>query len=60
MKKPKYKLSLNHLETQHGIHRLEHDGFTREQIMKTMYKETQGMSRDERANLVKGLFNRVE
>lgn len=54
----KYKININHLDTHAGIHRLERDGFTREQIMKTMYKETDGASKKERTELVSRLFDR--
>lgn len=57
---PKYKINLNHLETRHGIAKLERDGFTRETIMKTMYKETDGMKQQDRTQLVSKLFDRRE
>ena len=60
MGKSDYKININHLEQKHGIARLERDGFSREQIMKTMYKETQGMKKTDRTKLVKELFNRME
>ena len=42
MKKPKYKLTLDHIETAGNIHKLEHDGFTRHDIHNTLYKEISG------------------
>lgn len=60
MAKPDYKININHLEQKHGIAKLERDGFTRQEIMHTMYKATDGMKQTERTQLVKELFNRRE
>lgn len=57
---PKYKLTLNDIERAGGIAKLERDGFKREQIMKTMYRETDGATQDVRTNIVDKLFNRQE
>ena len=43
MKTPKYRISEKHFET-HGIARLEKDGFSRQDIMHSMYRLTPGMS----------------
>lgn len=45
---------------QGGAKRLERDGFSKETIMKTMYKETDGMSKDQRSELVSKLYDRRE
>ena len=57
MSDPKYKIQEKHFET-HGIKRLERDGFSRQQIMHSMYNLTPGVSQKERTALVKELFNR--
>ncbi len=56
----KYQISLTDLDTRHGIAKLERDGFSKEQIMKTMYKKTEGMPQDNRTELVSKLFDRKE
>lgn len=60
MTKPKYQININHLETKHGIAKLERDGFSREQISKSMYKATEGMKTPERTQLMEKLFDRSE
>ena len=58
MKTPKYRLTPKELESVGNIRKFEHDGFTREQIHKEMYKATDGMSTPERRNLMKKLYER--
>jgi hypothetical protein len=60
MAKPKYSIKLNHLETQHGIHKLERDGFSKEVIAKTMYKLTDGAHQVERTKIMSNLYDRTE
>jgi hypothetical protein len=60
MNKPKYIINEKQISEQHGIKRLERDGFSREQIMKSMYNLTPGVSQGERTKMVKELFNRRE
>lgn len=57
MSNPKYRITEKHFET-HGIARLERDGHSRENIMKSMYRLTPGMSQQERTKLVQDTFNR--
>ena len=54
----KYKISINDLERQGGIAKLERDGFTKEQISKSMYKQTEGMPQRERQDLMSKLYDR--
>ena len=56
----KYKLTINEIEKQSNCHKLERDGFTKEQIMKTMYKETEGASQREREQIISKLYDRKE
>lgn len=56
----KYRISLNDIEQQGGIAKLERDGFKREEIMKTMYKKTEGASTSERQEIVSKLYDRRE
>lgn len=60
MTTPKYKINMNHLETRRGIEKLQRDGFTREQISKSMYKATEGMKQADRAELMSKLYDRSE
>ena len=54
----KYKLTANELERAGNIRKLESDGFTREQIHKEMYKVTDGMSTQQRTELMKKMYQR--
>lgn len=56
--KPKYKVSINDLETKHNIEKLEHDGHTRESIHQALYKQTEGLSQRERTNIIQNLYKR--
>ncbi len=54
----KYKLTEQHLDTKYGIARLQKDGFTREQIAKSMYAHAGKASADEIRKLTKKLYDR--
>ena len=54
----KYKITENHLDTKHGIARLQKDGFTREQISKSMYAHAGKMNAEEARKLTKKLYDR--
>jgi len=54
----KYRLTISHIENEGNCAKLERDGFTREKIMKTMYKETDGASTQERRAMIKNLYKR--
>ncbi len=54
----KYKLKLNDLEKQGGVERLKRDGFTREDISKTLYKETSGADQRVRESIMSKLFDK--
>lgn len=56
----KYKLTMNEIDKASNIHKLERDGFTKEQIMKTMYRETAGASQREREQIIGKLYDRKE
>lgn len=56
----KYTLKMRDIDTRSNIHKLERDGFTKEQIFKTMYKETVGASKQERTEIISKLFDRKE
>lgn len=60
MATPKYKLTLKMIETVGEIAKLERDGFTREQISKTMYRETDGASQDYRNKIFTNLHEREQ
>jgi len=54
----KYKLTTNDILRQGGIKKLERDGFKKEVIMKEMYRVTEGMSQQQRTEVVNKLFDR--
>ena len=60
MTTPKYKLTMNDIQKASNIHKLERDGFSKETIMKTMYKETSGASQREREQIISKLYDRKE
>jgi hypothetical protein len=54
----KYQISLSDLQRQGGIVKLQRDGFNKEQIFKSMYKQTAGATTEQRQELVSKLFDR--
>ncbi len=60
MSTTKYKLTMAHIDKASNIHKLERDGFTKEQIHKVMYKETEGASQQERTKIISKLYDRKE
>ena len=60
MSSPKYKMTMKDLENKGEIKKLEHDGFTRAEIHKQMYKITDGMSQKDRTKLMKDMYHRGE
>ena len=60
MATPKYKLTINEIEKQSNCHKLERDGFSKEQIHKVMYRETAGASQREREQIINRLYDRKE
>ncbi len=60
MATPKYKLTIADIDKASNIHKLEKDGFSKEQIHKVMYKETAGASQQERTKIISKLYDRKE
>ena len=58
MSRPKYKITINHLEQSAGIHKLERDGFKREDIVREMYRQTDGANTQERTRIMEKLYDR--
>ena len=58
MATPKYKLTMAHIDTVSNVHKLERDGFTKEQIHKVMYRETAGATQREREQIISKLYDR--
>lgn len=56
--KPKYKITEQHLDTKHGIAKLQRDGFTRQDISRAMYAHAGKISADDARNLTKKLYDR--
>ncbi len=54
----KYKLNETHLSTQHGIKKLERDGFTRQDISRALYANSGKISPAESRAIIKNLFDR--
>ncbi len=60
MNRPKYRININHLESQGACQKLERDGYTRHDIIREMYKVTDGATTQERENIVNKLYDRSE
>ena len=58
MSETKYKITMRDLETRGGIAKLERDGHSKESIMKTLYKHTEGASQQHREQIVSKLYDR--
>ena len=56
----KYKLTINEIEKAHTVSKLERDGFKREDIVREMYKQTDGASTQERERIIGRLYDRKE
>ncbi len=56
----KYNLTLDQIQKQSNIHKLERDGFSKETIMKTMYREMNGASKEVIEGTVRKLYDRKE
>lgn len=54
----KNKIKVSDYESKNGIEKLERDGHSRESIMKTMYRKTDGMNVVQRRKLMQEFFNR--
>ena len=56
----KYNLTLDQIQKQSNIHKLERDGFSKETIMKTMYREMPNASKEVIEGTVRKLYDRKE
>jgi hypothetical protein len=54
----KYRITEHHITQPGGVEKMKRDGYTRSEIMQTMYKVTSGASKDERSKLVSDLFRK--
>ena len=54
----KYKITEHHITQPGGVEKMKRDGYTRSEIMQSMYKITSGASKDERSKLVSDLFRK--
>ena len=54
----KYRITEHHITQPGYIDKLKRDGYTRSEIMQTMYKVTSGASTDERTKIVSELFKK--
>jgi hypothetical protein len=54
----KYKITEHHITQPGGVEKMKRDGYTRSEIMQTMYKVTNGASKDERSKIVSELFRK--
>jgi hypothetical protein len=54
----KYRITEHHITQPGGIEKMKRDGYTRSEIMQTMYKVTSGASTDERTKIVSELFKK--
>lgn len=60
MSRPKYKISINDLETRHNVNKLERDGFSRQQIVDAIYKHTDGASQQQRTKMLDMVYDRSQ
>ena len=60
MKTPKYKLTINEIDRASNIHKLERDGFSKGEIHKVMYRETEGLPQRQREEMIRKLYDRKE
>ena len=58
MTKPKYRLTMAHLDRQSNVHKLERDGFTKAEIMTTINREMTGSTARQREEIVSKLYDR--
>lgn len=54
----KYKITAKDILRQGGIKRLERDGFKKDVVLREMYRVTDGMSQQQRTEVVNKLFDR--
>lgn len=54
----KYKITEHHITQPGYVERLKRDGYTRSEIMQTMYKVTDGASQEQRTKIVSELFKK--
>ena len=60
MSRPKYTLKMSHLLEQSNCHKLERDGFSKEQIHKVLYRESDGATQRQREDIISNLYDRKE
>lgn len=56
----KYKITLRDLEQRHNVAKLERDGFKREDVVREMYKLTDGAPQALRSEIINKLYDRSE
>lgn len=54
----KYRITEHHVTQPGGVEKLKRDGYTRSEIMQTMYRVTEGASKDQRTKIVNDLFKK--
>jgi hypothetical protein len=54
----KYRITEHHITQPGYMEKLKRDGFSRSEIMQTMYKVTDGASKDQRTQIVTELFKK--
>lgn len=54
----KYKITEHHITQPGGVEKMKRDGYTRSEIMQTMYKVTDGASQEQRTKIVSELFRK--
>jgi hypothetical protein len=54
----KYRITEHHITQPGYIDKLKRDGYTRSEIMQTMYKVTDGATQDQRTKIVSELFRK--
>lgn len=54
----KYKPTINHLERKGAYHFMQKEGFSKSEIVNTLYKETRGATQAERKEIFKNMTDR--
>lgn len=54
----KYRPTINHLERPGAFHAMQKEGFTKSEIVNSLYRETRGASKEERKQIFKNMTDK--
>jgi hypothetical protein len=55
---PKYKPTINKIEQKGSFYTMQKEGFTKSQIINSLYRETRGASQSERKEIFKNMTDK--